>query len=186
MKPTKNVVISSAVWTQPRVSQREFELRREGELVGRLEFPKALGSLAVAEYAGRRWTFKRVGFFSTRVTVRREGEESDLAVYEPRWSGLQGTLRFSDGRVYGWTSTSFWGQEFAFVDQTNAAVVVLHSGGPEFHLSDIFKTQATVEVCATEEDHPMIPLLVLLGWYLLILHHQDAAASGGAVVAATG
>ena len=70
-------------WSQPKALQRIFELREGNRLFGTLSFVKSLGSLAEASMAAGDWTFKRVGFFRPHVTVRRRGQETDLAVYQP-------------------------------------------------------------------------------------------------------
>ena len=70
-------------WSESNVMKRAFELREGNRLHGTLQFAKSWGSLATASLAGGEWTFKRTGYFRPRVTVRRQGQEADLAVYQP-------------------------------------------------------------------------------------------------------
>jgi hypothetical protein len=60
-------------------------------------FETVFGSLATAKSSAGAWTFKRVGFFKPRVTVRIQGEENNLVVYYPERAGAEGVLEFSDG-----------------------------------------------------------------------------------------
>jgi hypothetical protein len=50
--------------------------------------------------------------------------------------------------------------------------------------SDLFKTQAIVDVEPQGQAVADFALLVLLGWYLMILHQDDAAAGAAAAASA--
>jgi len=169
-------------WSQPKTLQRAFELRDGDRLIGTLSFVSLWGSLAEASMAAGEWTFKRVGFFRTRITVRRRGQEMDLAVYQPKGWGSEGELQFAGGRIYAWKPANFWATRFNFVDTAGRPLVAFKPGTEESKWSDIFKLQALVEIDPSASQLEELPLLVSLGWYLMILHHQDSA-SGGAVAA---
>jgi len=172
-------------WRQPKALQRTFELRDDDRLFGTLCFVKPFGSLAVASLAAGDWTFKRVGFFRPRVTVRRRDQETDLAVYEPKGWRADGELQFTAGRSYGWRAANFWATKFNFVDGAGRSLVTFKPGAEDSKWSDIFKFQALVEIDPSASRLEDLPLLVALGWYLMILHHEDSA-SAGAVVATMG
>ena len=185
MKAFSSAVGADLCWIQPKgLDNRWFELRAGDGIVATLEFETLCGSLARAQSADGSWTFKRVGFFNPRVTVRKAGQEADLAVYTPRWTGREGTLEFPDGRVFGWVQANFWATKFQITDAAGYSLVSFESGAEKSRLSDIFKTQARVEIGRRGRALPELPLLVLLGWYLIILQKQDAAAVA-AVIAAT-
>ena len=81
-------------WVQPHALKMEYELRAGEMLAATLHFRSSFGSFATATSADGSWTFKRVGFWQTRVTVRTSGTETDLAVFRNNtWSG-GGTLEF--------------------------------------------------------------------------------------------
>jgi hypothetical protein len=163
-------------WVQPKRMQRKFELCG-GELIfATLEFQKIFGSLATAVASVGRWTFKRVGFFNPRVTVRREGEENDLAVYRPTWSGTHGAIDFGDGRLFHWKTANFWATRYTLVDGSGELLVTYHSGLKDARLGNLLKTQARVEIDPAAYDLAELPILVLLGWYLIILQQEDSAA----------
>lgn len=69
MKPLRDLVGRELEWTQPRALKREFELKDDGETVAQLHFRSSFGSFATAEAGDESWTFKRVGFWQTRVTI---------------------------------------------------------------------------------------------------------------------
>jgi hypothetical protein len=124
----------------------------------------------------------RVGYFRRRVTLRRHGQETDLAVYEPKGWGSEGELQFAGGRIYAWKPANFWTTKFNFVDTAGKALVAFKAGAEESNWSDLFKFQALVEIDPSASRLEELPLLVSVGWYLMILHHEDASSAGAVVV----
>lgn len=172
-------------WSQPKALGRTFELRDHDRLFGTLSFLKPLGSLAEASLAAGDWTFKRVGFFRPRVTIRRRGHQEDLAVYQPKGWGSEGELQYAAGRSYIWKSANFWAPRFNFVDGAGKTLVAFKPGEEDSKWWDVFKFQALVEIDPSAARLEDLPLLVSLGWYLMILNYEDSG-SAGAVVAAIG
>jgi hypothetical protein len=177
---------SHAEWVQPASNQRYYELHDDTSVMASLRFRSAFGTLAVATTADESWTFKRVGFLNIRVTVRRAGEDHDMAVYTPRFWG-DGELTFEDGAPpLLWRPTNFWATQWAFGAPAGGLIMEFKTGVPHERLSDIFKTQATVEILDAAEWRPLLPLLLPLGFYLFLMHHEDAAAGAAAISAAAG
>ncbi len=106
-----------------------------------------------------------------------------MAIYQPKLWG-DGSLEFPDGRVFHWKSTNFWVTRWGFADSGENLLFVLKPGVDKPKLSDLFKTQAIVEIDPRGRALAELPLLVLLSWYLMILHQDDAAATTAAVTAA--
>jgi len=163
-------------WTQPSFTKQVYHLSEHGALVGRLVFPRMLGTLAEAESGDGAWTFKRVGFWQQRATVRTPGSDHDLAVFQNNtWKG-GGTLEFTEGMRFRAT-TNFWNTRFAWETEEEQALVRFHHGGA-------FKLSATVEIQEAARTLPQLPLLLLFGWYLCVMLHRDAG--GVAAAASTG
>lgn len=160
---------SPLVWAQPRATSRAYELRSADSLIGYLRFEKSCGSLASAEVASQKWSFKRIGFLAPSVTVRSPNLGADIAVFRPHW-GSGGTLHFADGHQAQWRCTNFWGSQWAFVGSDNHIVVRFS------HHESFFKASAQLEFEQSSTALPEFPLLVALGWYLMILAADDAAA----------
>lgn len=169
-------------WVQPKLSHRNFELRAGDLLFATLEFQSAWGSLATAICSDGNWSFKRVGFFNPRVTVRSAGQETDLAVYRPKWTGTEGELAFLSGQHFHWKAANFWATQYAFVMPDGSPILTFKPGVEEGHLSDFFKYQARVEIEPGVIRIPELPVLALLGWYLMILQQDDATAASAAAV----
>ena len=94
----------------------EYELRTEGgEPAATLRFRSSFGSFATAEGADICWTFKRIGFFQTQVTIRACGSDDDIAHFKNNTWTSGGTLDLADGRTFQAT-TNFWQTKFGFGD----------------------------------------------------------------------
>lgn len=174
MRPLADVVGQALQWTQPSALQRDHELRMDGDLVATLRFEK--GSLATAEAAVGSWTFKREGLWRPRVTVRRAGNDRNIAAFRPHMGGI-GELTFNDNREFQLTSNPL-GSEWIWKvgDQ-----VLIRFSGPH----GLIKANGTVEVKPDAAALTDLSLLVTLGWYLILLHLQEVAVTAtSAVVAA--
>ena len=169
----------SLEWLQPKTLERHFELQAGPAQLATLTFHSAWGTLATADTADGVWTFKRVGFLNPQVTVRVAGSPDNLAVYQPKFWG-DGTVTFAGGVAFRWQPINFWATEWAFGGEGDTPLIRFKPGAEKHRLSDMFKTQAIVEMEPDESIRPFVPLLVALGMYLIILHQQDAA---GAVAA---
>ncbi len=160
-------------WLQPSAGKMEYELRSRGEVVATLKFRGLFGTLATAESGDGCWTFKRVGFWQNRASIRACGSDTDLAVFKNNtWDG-GGTLEFSDGRKFKGT-TNFWMTSFEFKTETDEPLVRFKYGG-------VFRRSADVEISRLARGISEVSLFVLFGWYLVIMLNRDAEA--GAIVA---
>jgi hypothetical protein len=155
-------------WTQASFARQEFALTAQGAAVGRLVLRGMLGTLAEGATGDGAWTFKRVGFWQQRATVRAAGSEADLAVFQNNtWKG-GGTLDFIEGSRFRAT-TNFWNTRFLWQTEEEQTLVEFHHGGA-------FKLSSTVEIREAARALPQLPLLVLFGWYLCVMLHRDAGA----------
>jgi len=94
-------------WVQPSAWKMQYELRTGDELIATLRFRSSFGSFATAESEDGCWTFKRVGFWRTRATIRGCESETNIAMFKNNtWSG-GGALELPDGRKV-LATTNFW------------------------------------------------------------------------------
>jgi hypothetical protein len=161
-------------WLQPRALKMEYELRSGEEIVGTLRFRSSLGTFATGQSGEGGWTFKRVGFWQTRATVRANGADTDLAVFKHNtWSG-GGTLELASGRKYRVTSNA-WQTRLEFLDEANAKMFALQIGG-------LVRLSATITVPPAATLMPELPWMLMFGCYLTVMMQADTA--GLAVVCA--
>lgn len=178
MKSIREVADQPLQWTQPKALKREYELRAGDDVVAFLRWEKAFGSLAAAESADGKWTFKRSGFLTPKVTVRIAGSESEVAVLRPTWRG-EGTLECTNGYRYRWLNISFWRSEWAFINEAGQTLVRFK---PQFAF---FREGAEVKVEPGAVSIPDLSLLTLLGWYLMVLMSEDTGGAAAAAAAST-
>jgi len=179
MEPIKNYIQKELIWTQPSAFKEEYELRSDDAQLGTVAFRSSWGTLAAVEAASGCWTFKRVGFFSTRVTIRRCDSEKELASFRNNtWSG-GGTLELANGRVFRAT-TNFWQTKLELVTEQDDVIL---------HYSDIggfFRRSANLVIEPVAAMIPDLDWVVLLSWYLVVMMYRDSASAATAVIATSG
>jgi hypothetical protein len=154
-----------------RQSGGGYALRDGEETVAALRFRSLWGSFATAESGDGCWTFKRVGFLHTRVTIRACDSENELAVFRNNtWSG-GGTLELPDGRRLQ-ADTNFWMTKYGFATEMGEPLVRFTKIG------GLLSWSSNVEVLPTGAALSDAPWLPMLGWYLAIQMRKDSAASG--------
>jgi hypothetical protein len=168
MKPLTNAASRALHWTQTRLFDSTYDLVENDEHFARLTFRTTFGSFARLETAAVAWTFKRVGFWRTRATVRQEGADIDLASFEHNtWSG-GGTLRLADGREIRVT-TSFWKSRIEFQRDDGTPLFRYQTEG-------FMRLGAALEVFPAGAAMPELPWLLGFGWYLVVMTHHDQAS----------
>jgi len=166
MKQMAGAVRSPLRWVRPSQSDRRFELRNREGLVATLSFRNASGTFARARSADGCWTFKRVGLWQTRATVRAEGATADLAGFDHHTWGGGGTIRLADGRAIRVTA--------------NLRLQAVDVQFTEGHLLFRYRTdgfllrQSELDVPQPLEGMPELPWLLLFGWYLVVMMYQDS------------
>ena len=86
MRRIAELVGQSLKWEQPSALKMNYELRKgDGELAALLHFRSSFGSFATTETADGCWTFKRIGFFQTKVTIRACGSDHDIAIFKKQY-----------------------------------------------------------------------------------------------------
>lgn len=166
----------SLKWVQPKMFDNKYELQANDGLVATLTFRGMGGTYATAESGDGSWTFKRVGFWQNKATVRTRDTESDLAVFRNNtWTG-GGMLEFAN-RIKYKATTNFWMTNFEFQNESGEPLVRFKYGGI-FHLS------SEVEILPEARSLSELPVLIMFGWYLAVMLYMDSS-SAAAVVAAT-
>ncbi|MBI5083889.1 MAG: hypothetical protein HZB13_04750 [Acidobacteria bacterium] len=169
MIPIQRNQLAGLEWRQPGAFSRTYELRAGDSLLARLEFKKTFGTLAEAETAQGKWSFKRTGFLSPLVSARVLGEEADIAIYKPSFSGQKGALRLAGGETLALHTMGFWGSEWALTAAGGEQLLRFHNKGLVHHGADI----DVGEAARNRED---LELLLTMAWYILVLHMADSNA----------
>jgi len=166
MNQIEDFVGNTLTWVQKEALQRFYELQFDGEMVATLRFQTCFGSLADAEAVGARWTIKREGFLTPRITARVFGSDANVAVFYPSLGG-GGEVVLAGGARYLWKCTSFWRSEWSFLSNENAPLL-------QFHRNGFVRMSSQLRVM---KACPATTLLALLGWYLVVVTSEDVAAT---------
>ncbi|MBN2227693.1 MAG: hypothetical protein JW763_10045 [candidate division Zixibacteria bacterium] len=154
-----------------------YELYHENDPVARLYWTKPLGSLAIGESANGKWTFKRIGFFATPVSIRKEDAVSDFGLFNPNWKG-DGYVTLEGGKTFYWKSNSFWKSNVILTDDAGNAVLTMnHNGTASLEMAQIITG-------SSKTDSATLTLLAILAIYVGVLAMQDDGASLAAIIAA--
>jgi hypothetical protein len=173
MKKIAELTRQQLKWVQPGMFKTHYELRAGDEIAATLRFRSSFGTLATGQSADGCWTFKRVGFLQTRVTIRECDRETDTAVFRNTWSG-GGTLELSGGRKLQ-ANTSLWQSKIEFKKETGETMLLFNRGG-------VIHPSAEVVIEPEADKMAELPWLLMLGWYLTVMLDMDTAA----IVAAIG
>lgn len=169
MRVIRDVADRELTWSQPSMFASEYELHAGGDLAGSLAFRSSFGTFATGATGDGVWTFKRVGFWKSFVTIREQDSPDDLARYEHATWSFGGTLELVDGRKYH-LDTNFWQTEFKLMTEGDRPLVVFRKISGVFHASSI------VDVRPEARSLDELPWMVLLGWYLTVMMQRDTAA----------
>jgi hypothetical protein len=156
---------------QPSVESKEsWELRSGDDVVGTVAWqnPTRDGTLVVATSADGHWSFKRVGVFIPRVTVRIVGTDTDVATVTPHLG--RSVVDFADGHTVHLLRRGFWHNEFALTQSNGEPLLVFKEAGTR------------VEIEKGAEARSDASLLALLGCYLLHLYARDAESAATTVI----
>ncbi len=98
MKKITDYLKKELKWVEPYLLKKEYELRSGEETIANLKFRSSFGTLATGESEDGCWTFKRTGFFKTKITIRESDTDKELGIFlNDSWKD-GGTLEVNDGR----------------------------------------------------------------------------------------
>jgi hypothetical protein len=169
MKKIKDYLNSGLKWVEPSMIKKEYELRSGEEAIAFLKFRSSFGTMATGESGDGCWTFKRTGFFKTKITIRKSESETEVGTFiNGNWND-GGTLEVTDGRKLFFT-TNFWNTKLDLKDENENVLMTYHTKG-------LLKTTAELEISKTAERIYGLPWIIMLGWYLIIMMHEESAAA---------
>jgi hypothetical protein len=157
-----------------------YRLTAGSGLVATLHWSNALGTLATAEGEGFKWTIKRTGFLSPRVSVREASTGRERAVLHIHLH--TNLLQVPGGGSYRWLRTGFWVPAWEFQDASGRELLDIEPVREESQLKG-----GLVEVAAEGKTNPELLLLLVVGWYFIVQSwiEDEAVAASRAILDAT-
>lgn len=171
MKSLREVNTKELKWVQR--SCDEDELVAGDDVVGALHWTSSWSSLAIAESADGKWTFKRVGFIHPKIAIRNAGDKSDLYAADVNWGG-EATLILPEHGTFRWTS-NVWHTKWILLDNDAKEVM-------RIELSGFVNVNGKLTIEQPTIPGPTLSLLALLGWHLIMNVLSDDASSAAAIV----
>jgi hypothetical protein len=167
MIPLSSAVSGGLSWSKLPCSQN-YELRRNGHVVGTLARPSCVSSKFDAEMADGRWSFRRKGFCSAEIVD--SVSEQPIATFKSAWGG-QGLLTFADGETFHVECKGWWRPVWS---------VVAENGQPLLHLHTREKTVEVPTTATVPENR--LSLLIMFAWYRVLQAEEDAASAATVAV----
>jgi hypothetical protein len=160
--------------SRPSLLKVKYELILGKSVVGRIIFPKAMGTLAEVELFNEEWSLKRMGFWKPFITVRRKPEEKDLfqIPITGGWKHLL-SLTIPGTNHYEMVLSGFWNPRWIWKSQNRELI------GYQVKLG--MKKFAEVQIL---DQDPYLNLLLIIGAYGLIMRNREEGATTAAVTAA--
>lgn len=176
---------TTLTWRRRAPGPPDYELREDGPsgaVFATLALLDEDRTLARVETAEGTWTLKHRGLLIPSVTLREEGERTNLATFHPH-ALRHGKLQFLDGATFDWR----WSHEDLpggeFLDPGGRPLVRLHpSPGPDLRMPPDLE-RCDVDLDATVHARFRHALLAAFGWYLLLFDHLKARDEAAAAMA---
>lgn len=171
--PLHDLIGVDLEWTRPHILSPEYELSHENDFIGALKFRSSFGSFATATVDTGCWTFKRMGFLKTRVTVKPCDTERELGVFHNNtWKG-GGTLELPGGRSL-LANTNFWHSKYQFTREEQPLIT--------YRIRQRLTLTGQMQILDAAREIPELPWLAMLGWYLAVMMHRDDSAAATAAM----
>ena len=166
MKSLSECIGQELQWVHPHLLKSEYELRTGDELLARIYSKGAFSSQVFIETADGNWMIERKGLHQT-IRVLLPDTDIELATIK-REGSEQATLVFPDGHAYRWQRTSFWHDDWTWLN--NEGIQLLHVKGG-----------AHIQLEPAAQGMPELTLLITLGWYLHKQKEKEAATIAATV-----
>jgi hypothetical protein len=166
MKSLSECIDQELQWVHPHLLKSEYELRAGDELLARIYSKGVFSSQVFVETADGHWMIERKGLRQT-MRVLLPDTDKELATIKCQGSD-QATLVFPDGREYRWQRTSFWHDDWTWLNNEGTSLLHVKSG-----------VHILLEPAA--QGLPELALLITLGWYLHKQQEKEAATIAATV-----
>ncbi|QDA59513.1 hypothetical protein [Hymenobacter jejuensis] len=151
---TTLTVVRRGIWMP------DYELQNGEIVVGTLKRQSIWQPLTEASTPAQSWTFKRIGCFHRKITVRPAGAPTNSALVSRQWNG-QAEIVFANGKQFYFRKKSFWSTTWQWRTETGEVLAELRRTftlTPQVGLTRLSALGTTL---------PEAPLLCLLGWHLI-------------------
>lgn len=158
---TATASATSGALTWKKISyNRQYELRRDGVVVGTLTRPSMWSQKFEAETPEGRWTFRRSGFWRNHAEIV---DGSGQVVASGKLGYGRGALTFADGQSFQLNNKGWWRPVWTVATDEGQPLLYVHV------------REKTVELAEPAPDN-RLSLLMLFAWYRILQAEEDAAS----------
>jgi hypothetical protein len=130
-------------------------------------YPQKGTNSMLAEAVDGHWAFKRRSFWNADIVITESPSQAEIAIVR---RGRNKRLTFSDGRLFTLTKSTFWRNEWVWLNDESTPLIRYQRG-------------RSLLIEPTVLSFPEFSLLVIAGWYLIVLQQEEDTASAAATVA---
>jgi hypothetical protein len=161
---------TSGALTFTRIScNRNYELKQNGAVVGRLTRPSMWSQKFVVETADGSWTFRRSGFWNNRGEIL-DGSGQVIASFNPQYGSS--ALTFADGQVFRFSRKGWWRPVWTAATENGQPILYVQV------------REKTIELAAgAAVPGARLALVSMFVWYRIQQAEEDAAAAAVMVAA---
>jgi hypothetical protein len=159
-------IAASTVLTWSKIPHsRDYELTRNGEIVGTLRRPSIWSSKSIAAAQDREWIFRRGWSGGTGIEILDSPSERSVATFKSGWTA-RGVLTLADGQTFHMECEGWWHPVWIVVGQDHQPVLRIH------------RREKTVELANVSGfSSERLSLLTMFAWYRILQAEEDAAAT---------
>jgi hypothetical protein len=171
MERIENHIDEEMTLGQPRPLLPAYDLRVGDSTAGTVRVHGLFGMRATVRTEDACWTFRRKGFLRNCVSVSREGDDAEIALFRENTWSHSGVLRMPDGRTLRVQVGFFLTKVDVFAEEGSLLVSLRR-------IWSFMRVSARVRVhpeAATQD----LPLLVMMGCCILIMAIRERASRSG-------
>ena len=168
---TASASATSGALTWTKIScNRQYELKRDGVVVGKLTRPSLWSQKFVADTQDWRWMFRRSGFWGTTCEIV---DASGRVVASCKAGYGRSLLRFTDGPTFQFAHKGWWRPVWTVTSDNGQPLLYVH------------RREKTVDLATSGSvADGRLTLLSMFVWYRILQEEEDAASA--AVMVAVG
>lgn len=152
-------IIQKSVW------KREYEIRSEKEVIGKLFYPKFFSERVECKLGNDTFEFKRPHIFSNDIEIRKSGYQLPIAVMHSNFLASKGIVDLSRGRKMIMKFGTFNSKAEIYLGESDLIAIVKN----KFSLKE--KCEITIEKRTEILDE--YPWIIILAFYFLQLKRRN-------------
>lgn len=163
-----NFIGQELILIQPSFSKREYELRREDELLAKMYFPKLFNTSAIVEVSEEKFEIIKTSFWKKEIAIKKFGYDLTFASATTNFFLTKGLIDLQNGKIVNLKFGKFK-KCCQVLDESNKLLIL-------FRNKISFKEKKIVMIENKSELIDKNPWIVMMVWYLILQSRRNGAA----------